>query len=107
MVSHRLSGIPSNPTRRRLSLARIPVARCYGFLVNETSRPEPLIAPNDATIVKWTGMAVVVLLLVLIFVMSGWVMAMLYLIGSFGTLMVCVGAESEQYRGVDADSKDA
>lgn len=66
--------------------------------MSENSSPAPIIEPNDATIVKWTGMAITVLVLALILFLFGWVAAMLSLICSFGTLMVCVGAESEQHR---------
>jgi len=75
--------------------------------VNETSRPQPIIRPGDATIVKWTGMAIVVLGLLLLFLIYGWFTPFLAAIISFGTLMICVGAESEQYKEVDSDSKDA
>lgn len=66
--------------------------------MNENSSPQPIIEPNDATLVKWTGMAIFVALIPLVGLLYGWFAALLYIIGSFGTLMICVGAESEARR---------
>lgn len=76
----------------------MPLVRCYGLPVSENPSPSPIIEPDDATIVKWIGMAITVLVLVLILFLYGWLGALLAGICSFGTLMVCVGAESEQHR---------
>jgi len=67
--------------------------------VSETfpSRPQPIIEPNDGRIVKWTGMVITVAVLLLLLLLFGWMEAFLAAICSFGTLMVCIGAESEAH----------
>lgn len=60
--------------------------------------PQPIVDPGSATVVKWSGVAVAVLVLALVAWVSGWAMVVLTAIGYFGVLMLCVGAESETPR---------
>lgn len=60
-----------------------------------TPQPEPIVAPESAAAVKWSGAITTIAALVLIFVLFDWAAGLLALVGCFGTLMVCIGAEAE------------